>query len=92
MAEIVNEVMHDTSNRRVTVLTEADLKKVKSPKAAESPNKPAKPKTPRKKKAEEPKEGDTCPLCGQGHIIRGKTAFGCSRWKEGCTYRVPFKQ
>ena len=38
-----------------------------------------------------PREGDVCPLCGQGRIIRGKTAFGCSRWREGCTYRVPFE-
>lgn len=33
-----------------------------------------------------------CPICGQGHIIKGKTAYGCSRWKEGCTFRLPFKQ
>ncbi len=34
--------------------------------------------------------GQPCPVCGQGHIIKGKTAYGCSRWKEGCTYRLPF--
>ena len=34
--------------------------------------------------------GLPCPLCGQGHIIKGKTAYGCSRWKEGCNYRMPF--
>jgi DNA topoisomerase-3 len=32
VAEIVHEVMADNSNRRVTVLTDAELKKVKSPK------------------------------------------------------------
>ena len=32
VAEIVHEVMSDNSNRRVTVLTDAELKKVKSPK------------------------------------------------------------
>ena len=32
VAEIVHEVMADNSNRRVTVLSDADLKKVKSPK------------------------------------------------------------
>ena len=32
VAEIVREVMTDTSNRRVTVLTDAELKKIKSPK------------------------------------------------------------
>lgn len=32
VTEIVHEVMTDTSNRRVTVLTDAELKKIKSPK------------------------------------------------------------
>ena len=71
VAEIVNEVMSDSSNRRVTVLTDAELKKVKS-------------------KTKKIAEGQPCPLCGQGRIIKGKTAYGCSRWKEGCTYRAPF--
>ena len=82
VAEIVQEVMADTSNRRVTVLTDAELKKVKSPRKKEIPS------------TQEGKgmslEGAVCPLCGQGHIIKGKTAYGCSRWKEGCTYRAPF--
>jgi len=34
--------------------------------------------------------GLPCPVCHEGHIIKGKTAYGCSRWKEGCTYRRPF--
>jgi DNA topoisomerase-3 len=95
VTEIVNEVMTDSTNRRVTVLTDADLKKVKSPKAESAP----KAKTTRKTKATAPpkqadtatgvKEGDVCPVCGQGHIIKGKTAYGCSRWKEGCTFRAP---
>jgi len=38
-----------------------------------------------------PKEGDLCPLCGKGHIIKGKTAFGCSEWKNGCTFRAPLE-
>lgn len=35
--------------------------------------------------------GTTCPVCGKGTIIKGKTAYGCSNWKNGCTYRVVFK-
>lgn len=31
------------------------------------------------------------PKCGQGHIIKGKSAYGCSRWREGCDYRVSFE-
>ena len=37
-----------------------------------------------------PLVGQPCPLCGQGTIIKGRTAYGCSRWKEGCTWRQPF--
>lgn len=35
--------------------------------------------------------GTTCPVCGKGIIIKGKTAYGCSNWKNGCTYRVAFE-
>jgi DNA topoisomerase-3 len=35
--------------------------------------------------------GAICPLCGKGIIIKGKTAYGCSEWKNGCTYRKPFE-
>lgn len=34
--------------------------------------------------------GQVCPLCGKGTIIKGRTAYGCSRWREGCNYRLPF--
>ena len=78
VTDIVNEVMHDSSNRRVTVLSDADLKKVKSR------------KTP-KAKATDSMTGKPCPLCGKGHVIKGKTAYGCSEWKSGCTWRLPFK-
>ena len=36
------------------------------------------------------KSGMRCPVCGKGTIIRGRTRYGCSRWKEGCTYAEPF--
>lgn len=34
--------------------------------------------------------GCRCPLCGKGTILKGKTAYGCSEWKNGCTFRKPF--
>ena len=47
------------------------------------------------KKASEKKgvteAGIKCPQCGIGTVIKGKAAFGCSRWKEGCGFREPFK-
>jgi len=36
------------------------------------------------------KAGMLCPVCRQGQIIRGNTRYGCSRWREGCTYAEPF--
>ena len=89
VTEIVNQVKLDASNRRITVLTDAELKKTKPPKTELV----QKSKTIKKKKSipvSTPIEGDVCPLCGQGKIVKGKTAYGCSRWKEGCTYRVLF--
>ena len=34
--------------------------------------------------------GNPCPKCGKGRIIKGKTAYGCSEWRNGCNYRLPF--
>jgi DNA topoisomerase-3 len=36
------------------------------------------------------KSGMRCPICGRGTIIRGRTRYGCSRWREGCTYAEQF--
>ena len=109
IAEIVRDVLSDTTNRRVTVLSEQDLKKKMAPKAKTAPKPaPATPKTPVAQQPPvapqtpaapqaapaapaDPLVGQKCPLCGEGHIIKGKTAYGCSRWKEGCTWRQPFK-
>lgn len=35
--------------------------------------------------------GLPCPVCHVGHIIKGRTAYGCSRWREGCGYRRSFE-
>ncbi|GAA4504183.1 DNA topoisomerase 3 [Hymenobacter ginsengisoli] len=33
----------------------------------------------------------TCPACKTGHVLRGKTAFGCARFREGCQFRLPIE-
>ena len=89
VTDIVNEVMHDSSNRRITVLTDAEVKKVKAPKTAQ----PDKKKAPRKPKSLKPDDsiiGKPCPLCGKGHIVKGRTAYGCSDYQY-CSWRLPFK-
>ncbi|WP_192820474.1 type IA DNA topoisomerase [Rufibacter sp. LB8] len=32
-----------------------------------------------------------CPKCSQGQMLKGKAAFGCSRFREGCQFVVPFE-
>ena len=34
--------------------------------------------------------GTVCPQCGKGKVIKGKTAYGCSEWRNGCSWRKPF--
>lgn len=36
------------------------------------------------------KAGMVCPVCHKGVVIRGNTRYGCSRWREGCTYAENF--
>jgi DNA topoisomerase-3 len=31
-----------------------------------------------------------CPKCRKGTMLKGKTAMGCSEFKNGCTFKVPF--
>lgn len=76
---IVNDVLHDNSGQIIADGEDCkkDLGKASSRKSA--------PKT------KTIKVGDECPKCHQGHIIKGTTAYGCSRWKEGCDFRAPLK-
>lgn len=32
-----------------------------------------------------------CPKCSKGHMLRGKTAWGCSDWSNGCKFTLPFQ-
>ena len=93
VTEIVHNVLADRSNRRIAVQASTPPEE-KPKKAASTARKPAA----RKKKAPAPAAagedalvGQPCPLCGKGTVIKGKTAYGCSRWKEGCTFRKPFE-
>lgn len=100
VTEIVNDVLRDNTNRRVTILTDEDLKKKKKTTkkkttTAKADNKKAdapQPTPPDSTSADDSIIGTTCPICGKGTIIKGKTAYGCSNWRNGCTYRVDFNK
>ena len=105
--QIVIDVLSDNSSRRVTIMTEEDLKKKPEKKKTAAKKAETKKAETKKKDAAtqdaaqpastsqtpaDPMVGKPCPLCGKGVIIKGKTAYGCSNWKSGCQYRQPFSQ
>ena len=103
VTEIVYSVIRDTSNRRVTVMSDEDIKTASKKTAAaktagkktasvqKAKNKTvAKPELVNAEKEGDSMVGQKCPLCGKGTIIKGKTAYGCSEWKNGCNFRNPF--
>ncbi|GMV43469.1 MAG: hypothetical protein AMXMBFR64_51850 [Myxococcales bacterium] len=47
---------------------------------------------PRRRSSAEPRVPPTCPACHEGTIIRGHRGWGCSRWRDGCTFVVWFDQ
>lgn len=97
VTDIVNCVLRDNTNRRITVVQEEETTSKKKEEKTVA-------KRVRKKKTEEEKApagkkdekkaddlvGTPCPVCGKGVILKGKTAYGCSEWKNGCTFRKPF--
>lgn len=87
VTDIVLQVLADNSNRRIanTIVETPSVKKGRKPEASDVEN-ATKPKQKRLR------EGSVCPACGEGKLIRGKTALGCSRWKEGCNFRKPLKK
>lgn len=98
LQEIVNQVLLDNSNRRVTIVQPS--KKEEKAKAVPAPSKSRKTSSQKKKiqqdakpvmKADDSIIGQPCPLCQKGRIIKGKAAYGCSLWKDGCSFRLPFK-
>lgn len=107
VSEIVQKVLSDSTNRRISIQQTPAEEKPEQKNAGKSNKKTITPK-PKKKTAENPSPapliqnsqdlfkddlvGKPCPVCGKGTIIKGKTAYGCSEWKNGCTYRLSFDQ
>ncbi|MBP1615917.1 MAG: topB 1 [Bacteroidetes bacterium] len=67
----------------------APKEKKEKPEVAKSPAENAQ-STPVSIPTADPLVGQPCPLCGRGTIIKGKTAYGCSEWKSGCSFRKAF--
>jgi DNA topoisomerase-3 len=89
--EIVTNVLSDNSMRKIAIEDdEADKKKANKAGKADDSDKEKK-KTPTKRRPAIKKlEEIVCPICGNGHILKGNSAYGCSKFREGCTLRLPF--
>ncbi len=83
----------------VTVLSD-NTGSIAMTEAAEKPQKNTTPKKrttttkPQKTKGKTEQAAATnaihCPACHTGIIVKGKSAYGCNNWKNGCSLRLPF--
>lgn len=89
--QVVINVLSDQSTRRITI-EEAVKEQPKEEKKEKKPRKPRakKEEAPKEKTAPKQPEKPVCPVCKKGSILRGKTAYGCSEYKNGCTFRLDY--
>lgn len=88
--QIVINVLSDQSGRSITIeQKKAEEEKPKKSKAA-SASKEAGEKKPRKPRKRAVPAPAVCPICHKGTLLRGKTAYGCSEYKNGCTFRLDY--
>ena len=90
---IVKDVLSDNTGSVASTPQEEEVKKSRKKSSASGEEK--KPRKPREKKKPEPKAEQrpvtvTCPKCGKGVLIKGRAAYGCSAWQEGCDFRLSF--
>ena len=92
VCELVDTVLRDTDARRVTASASAELPAKLAAKQGTNASSSTSSPSAEKPKRKVIRAGSTCPQCGEGKVIKGNTAYGCSRWKEGCNWRKPFKK
>lgn len=89
VGDVVRQVMSDNTNRRITI--DPSLADKSLPPVLEKARAASQQETAERPKRKVIRAGSKCPICGEGKVIKGNTAFGCSRWREGCDFRKPFK-
>ncbi|MDU1905487.1 MAG: DNA topoisomerase 3 [Dysgonomonas sp.] len=88
LCQIVANVRNDWGNR--ITIEEAIQEKAEPAKTKKksAPKEKKTTKAPKEDKIE--KDILLCPICKKGTLLKGKSAFGCSEWKAGCAFRLPF--
>ena len=87
IGEIVLNVLRDNNNGSIAV-EQGKPAKPKAPAATGGQEAPKKQRAPRLKSIEE----IPCPVCGKGHLVKGRAAYGCSEYRNGCHTVLPFEE
>ena len=93
--DIVITVLSDNSGSHIAVeKAPAKTRKTRSTKADGAKTKKTTTKKTTKATTPAPTsvEQIPCPKCRKGHLLKGRTAYGCSRYAEGCNFILPFAQ
>ncbi len=85
VTNLVNEVITETS-KTINIIVDNNNK----PDNKEATNTKNKKKTTKNTANQTQIEGLTCPKCNNGKLIKGKNAYGCSMYKNGCNFVIPF--
>ncbi len=88
--QIVINVLSDQSGRSITIEQKPTEEEKPKKSKATSASKEAGEKKPRKPRKKADAAPAVCPICHKGTLLRGKTAYGCSEYKNGCTFRLDY--
>ena len=91
--QVVLNVFADQSGRTITIEQPTARPAPKRPKArskAAPSTQKSETETAQKPKQTKKETAPRCPRCGKGTLLRGKTAYGCSEYKSGCTFRLDY--
>jgi len=83
--ELVHEVKYET-NAKITIEDTTKASALREPQGTGT-----KTSAQVKKVESTTDEKITCPKCKNGTILKGKTAYGCNAFKEGCNFKVEFE-
>lgn len=91
--QVVINVLSDQTGRTITIEQASPEKP--QPEKEPKEKKPRKPRAKKEKTTGQPATTTVpakpvCPICKKGSILRGKTAYGCSEYKNGCTFRMDY--
>jgi len=86
----VKTFMNELKDMVTTVVNQVKIAQNKKITITENTEEEQKTKKSTIKKTKQPQKPLKCPKCNNGSILKGSTAFGCSAFKTGCDFRVPF--